>query len=156
MEANTISSLKNDCKNHRRGRKAWWATKLGIPPLTLSHWLSGRQNPNGQHSLAIHEILSSIEQEKKCSLWEDYLWETYYSHQNVPDKILPLIIFEILSSQTLKVRTAALLIRLLKNQKPRFEIPISPPLQNRLGWLLSAAEINVPFSPNIKTKIQNL
>lgn len=149
-----ILEIKNDCESRGRGRKAWWARKLGVPPLTLSHWLAGRQRPNGRNAMAIREILTQIERGPARDRWEDYLWDSYYSKQEVPEKILPLVVLEMLEKPLLGVRTAALLIRLLMQRRLAFEAPSSGALRNRLGWLLEAAGRKATFHPNRSTKNQ--
>lgn len=156
MNSILLSTLKRECHDRGRGRKAWWARKLGVPPLTLSHWLAGRQSPNGHNAVAIRETLNELEQGKKQHLWETSLWESYYLNQEIPAKILPPIILEVLSLPTLKVRTAALLVRMLKKKKPLFEIPSCGTLQNRLGWILEGAGLPAHFPPDRSEKSQHL
>lgn len=156
MSNSLISSLEQDCLRSGRGRKAWWAKKLGIPPLTFSHWLAGRQNPNGTNAVAIRSILEGIEQDKREALWENRLWDCYYEGASVPNSLLPPIVLEILSRPLLKVRTAALLVRFLKNKNPTFEIPASATLRNRLGWLLETAGFTPLFSPDRTASVQSL
>lgn len=151
-----VLDLKADCLRGGRGRKAWWARQLGIPPLTLSHWLAGRQRPNGRNALTIREMLGQLEQRKKCGPWEDYLWDCYYSKQDIPSKILSLVAIEILSAAVIGVRTAALMVRFFQKQRPSFEKPSSGTLRNRAGWLLEAAGLEPSFSPDRLTKVQSV
>lgn len=151
-----ILGVKADCALRGRGRKAWWARKLGVPPLTLSHWLAERQKPSGHNALAIRQILEQLDREKKYAPWEDCLWDCYYSKQDVPPKILPLIVMEILSKPVLAVRTTALIIRFLQKQRPSFEKPSSGVLRNRVGWLLETAKIDGSFRPDRSTEVQPL
>ncbi len=150
-----ISAFTRDCTTQVRGRKKWWADRLEVPPLTISHWLSGRQRPNGTHALVIREILAEEEEEKKKRLWVEHLWDCYYSGQEIPSRILSTIILEILSLPAIESRTLALLLRLLEKQRPSFEtVPSSAKMKNRLGWLLTAAGLSPAFHPDRKEKPQ--
>jgi hypothetical protein len=156
MKFALITALREECRQHGRGRKAWWARKIGIPPLTFSHWLAGRQRPNGHHALAIKAVLEEVTRKKNDGVWENRLWECYFSNQGIPDPLLPPILLEVLSGPSLKVRTAALLVRLAKDGRSSFPTPASPILRNRVGWLLETAGLKAPFSPDRSVETQPL
>lgn len=156
MTTSMIGRLKQDCFIKGYGRKTWWAEQLGIPPLTLSHWLAGRQRPNGQHTLRIKEILDQEERDKQLEVWEDYLWDCYYGGQAIPTKILPAVILQVLSISSVDSRTLALLSRTVERERPTFDIPESGEFRNRLGWLLEVSEHKVPFLPDRSIKTQAL
>ena len=143
-----IQKLKADCDSVGYGRKKWWADQLGIPPLTLSHWLGGRQRPNGQHVFIIKEFFDQKEDDKKFTVWKEFLWGSYYTGKSVPQEILPIILLEILSSSRLDSRTLALLSRYIERESPKFDVPESGKLRNRLGWLLEISGQKALFSPD--------
>lgn len=142
-----LKQLQKDCANHGYGRKKWWADQLGIPPLTLSHWLAGRQQPNGTHALRIRDILQESEKKQEGTAWKNYLWDSYYLGEAVPVKILPLIILTVLSLPVIDTRTLALLSRLVEKHHPVIDSPTSSTLRNRLGWLLEVSGQKAPFKP---------
>lgn len=157
-----LRQIKSDCAHHGYGRKKWWADKFGVPPLTFSHWLAGRQKPNGKHALLMKEILDQNESNKRRKTWKENLWDCYYAGESIPSKILSGIILEILSMSCLDSRTLALLSHFVEREKLTLtlEEPSSNRLKNRLGWLLevsgqkaafkpvrSPREILLPFSP---------
>lgn len=152
-----FSHLEQDCQLHGLGRKKWWAHQLGIPPLTFSHWLAGRQQPNGEHTLHIKALLDQIEKDKALQGWKDLLWDSYYSHQIIPDKIFPMILFEVLSMSSLDSRTLALLSRYIEKGDP-LQFPSTFPKQliNRIGWLLEVSGLKAPFLPDKSLKIDYL
>ncbi len=142
-----LKKLQKDCLVHGYGRKKWWADQLGIPPLTLSHWLAGRQQPNGNHALMIQEVLQENEKKYDGVVWKNYLWDTYYLGEKVPAKILPLIILNVLSLPTIDTRTLALLSRFVEKYHPIFETPLSAQNNNRLGWLIEISGQKAQFKP---------
>ena len=151
-----VHHLKLDCRRHGRGRKAWWARRLGVPPLTLSHWLAGRQAPNADHGLAIRDTLDQMEHEFHHQPWKDYLWDCYYLSQTVPAKILPLVILEVLLSPGLDTRTLALLSRFVERESPNLLEPRSGLLHNKVGWLLEVSGVKPKFHPDKSAPIQML
>jgi len=151
-----MEDLKSDCSHHGYGRKKWWADQLGIPPLTLSHWLAGRQRPNGKNALGIRNILKQGEDDERRTIWKEYLWESYYGGEKISGKILPLVILEILSLSTLDSRSLGLLSRLVEQERPSFPIPHRGPLKNRLGWLLEISGQKTSISPDRSVPNQSL
>lgn len=147
MDSSLIDEVRRDCASHGYGRKKWWADQLDIPPLTLSHWLAGRQQPNGAHALRIQEIFQKSKKNKEDTAWKNYLWDAYYLGETVPIRILPLIISNVLSLPTVDSRTLALLSRLVEKYRPTFEIPSMGAPKNRLGWLLEVSAQKAPFKP---------
>lgn len=151
-----VERLKKDCTTHGYGRKTWWARQLGVPPLTLSHWLAGRQKPNGRNSLKISEAFKHVQEESHKKAWKEYLWDAYYTGQPIPEKILPLIILEILSRSSLDSRTAALLSHFIERAHPDIPTPDTPELRNRLGWLLEMTGLKPTFAPDRSAGLQTL
>ncbi|MBI2335943.1 MAG: hypothetical protein HYU97_04190 [Deltaproteobacteria bacterium] len=147
MLSTLITQLNHDCIEHGYRRKKWWADQLKIPPLTLSHWLAGRQLPSGEHALKISSLLNQNRTDKKTEKWVQYLWDCYYKHQPLLTKLLPDIILNVLSKSTLDSRILALLSYFVKKYSPNFEIPVDLNLKNRLGWLLESSEKKVTFKP---------
>lgn len=150
-----LEQLKKDCSLHGYGRKKWWADQLKVPPLTLSHWLAGRQHPNGPHATKMKELLDQVGKTPLQERWKEYIWDCYYTNEHPSSKILPLIILEILSLPEIDTRTLALLSKIIEKDKPQFDIPDSDQLKNRLGWLLEASKFKVPFTPVVLTKAQS-
>ena len=148
MNSPLIKELKQDCASHGYGRKKWWANQLGIPALTLSHWLAGRQQPNGLHALTIQEILQKNKKGGEDTAWKNYLWDAYYLNEIIPIKILPLIILNVLSLPTVDPRTLTLLSHFVEKCHPTFEIPSMGGLKNRLGWLLEVSGQKASFKPD--------
>lgn len=151
-----IEKLKKDCLRHGYGRKKWWADLLGVPPLTLSHWIAGRQNPNGKNSLQILTLLKQVEKDTQGEAWKESLWDAYYSGQPIPSKILSMIILEILSLSGVDSRTLALLSRLIERFHPEISAPDKPGLKNRLGWLMEISGQKPHFAPYCAAGTQTL
>lgn len=151
-----LQRLRKDCIQHGYGRKKWWAERLGVPSLTLSHWLSGRQRPNGKHAIQIQKILDGFEGEKRLQAWQECLWDSYYSGQPIPKKILSFILLETLERPTIDSRTLALMSCLVEKQGPSFEIPCFAKVKNRLGWLLEVSGRKPPFTPDESNGVQCL
>ncbi len=142
-----LRQIKSDCAHYGYGRKKWWADQLGVPPLTFSHWLAGRQKPNGKHALLLEEMLYQGERDKRRKTWKEYLWDCYYSGESISSKILPAVILEILSLSYLDSRTLALLSHVVEREKLVLEEPSSNKLKNRVGWLLEISGQKAPFKP---------
>lgn len=156
MTAELLKDLNSDCLQHGYGRKKWWADQLQVPPLTISHWLSKRQKPNGKNTLLIQNLLKNIENQKQTSHWVEALWDCYYSKQEAPPKFMGLVILEILSTPLLDSRTLALLSWFVEKQKLIFDVPQTDVLRNRLGWLLEISGIKSNFLPHHFSKPQPL
>lgn len=140
--------IARDSRAHGRGRKKWWADRLGIPPLTLSHWLAGRQSPSGRHALAIREMINAQEREEHIRTWMDRLWETHFAKEKVPSTLLPMIVVEILSVSKVDSRSWALISLFVESTKgAHWERPADPRLRNRLGWLLAISRIRAAWKP---------
>ncbi len=151
-----VQSLQKDCEANGRGRKKWWAEQLGVPALTLSHWLAGRQKPRGENAVAIYQSLEQIKEKQHKKKWVDCLWDCYYSGQEIPLPLLPLLILEILSLSVFEVRTLALVSRMIERKKPDFPEPESARLKNILGWLLTVSGQKPSFSPVRHEPVQNI
>lgn len=141
-----VQKIQTDCNAHGRGRKAWWANRLGIPPLTLSHWLARRQSPSGTHALAIWEILEKQRQSQLARTLLDRLWRVHYNGEKIPSVLLPTIIDEIISCPILDSRSWALVSLFVGSTKDvSWEIPTEPAVRNRLGWLLAVSGTKAPW-----------
>jgi len=144
-----LALLKKDFQEYGYGRKKWWAERLNIPPLMISHWRAGRQYPSGQHVEAIFDIFEHLEADKYLPLWANHLYEIYFSHLKVDENILKEIIYQILKAETIEPRTLALASLFVEKYKLEFE-PTEDRLINRLGWLLESANIKPHFKPTLK------
>jgi hypothetical protein len=151
-----VKQLKNDCAAHGYGRKKWWADQLGVPPLTLSHWFSGRQNPNGESALGIKNILTMNQQDKKAEEFKGYLWGSYNRNEIPPPFLASEVVLGVLSKTTLDSRTLALLSVFSEKTKPSFNLPVSGFLKNRLGWLLEVSGQKSPFTPESSLPAQDI
>jgi hypothetical protein len=143
-----IKLLNKDCKTHGHGRKKWWADALQVPPLTVSHWLHGRQRPNGKHSLQIQTICESAQKNNSRTVWKNLLWDCYYGNQKIPDNILSAQIIEVLSLPAIDSRTLALLSYYVERNQLEFPLQESPELRNRLGWLLEVSGKETDIKPH--------
>ncbi|MBX7149007.1 hypothetical protein K1X76_07960 [bacterium] len=143
-----IKYLKADCEKYGRGRKAWWARELRVPALTVSHWLAGRQKPNGEYSVKIRDYLEIQKHETGLIRWQDYLWSVYYSKQVLPAELLGQVILNTLRIEFLDTRTLALLAVFVENVDFYFNEPLNIILKNRLGWLLESANKSPLFMPD--------
>jgi hypothetical protein len=154
-----IKILEKDCRTHGRGRKAWWAKKLGVPPLTVSHWLHGRQNPNAQRTILIKEFFDANRNSNRRDKWKQILWDCYYQNVPIAPLILAAIVIEILSLPTIDSRTLALLSHLVERLPNTTEtlLPTSDfVLDNRIGWLVETTGLQAAFEPNPFKKSQPL
>lgn len=142
-----LQGVQKDCIAHGYGRKRWWASRLGVPPLTLSHWLAGRQHPSGAHALKIREMLDWLGQDDMAGRWKGYLWDSYYGGWRVPYQFLPDIIFVVLSRNRIDSRTLGLLSRIVEHVPVRLPMALSAPIQNRIGWLLEISGKKALFRP---------
>lgn len=157
MITSLLNALEADCARSGHGRKKWWAAQLGIPPLTLSHWLRRRQLPNGLHALAIQQQLNQNDLDRDSRKWLQYLTTLYYDNAPCPPELLTLAIPQILSVSTLDVRSVALLSALIEKQgKVDFDLPTDPKLANRLGWLSEVSGHPAPFSAYKRNGTQHL
>lgn len=156
MPINIIDQLNEDCKTHGYGRKKWWADTLQVPPLTVSHWLHGRQRPNGIHSLKIQNIINDTKNKSSKIIWKNVLWDCYYSKQKIPDKVLSAQIIEILSLPAIDSRTLALLSYYIERNQVEFPYQESPELRNRLGWLLEVSKKTATFEPHAFRRSQSI
>lgn len=142
-----LQEVQKDCITHGYGRKRWWAKRLGVPPLTLSHWLAKRQHPSGAHALKIRETLDWLEQNDMATRWKDYLWDSYYTGWRVPHQLMPEVILIILSRNGIDSRTLGLLSQVVEHVSITLPITSSALIQNRLGWLLEISKKVSPFNP---------
>lgn len=151
-----LQGVKKDCLAQGYGRKKWWADRLDVPPLTLSHWLAGRQRPSGEHSLEIRETLDWLQQDQMAGRWQDFLWDAYYAGEAIPKRLMPDLILLILSKNRVDSRTLALLS--LITEKPTVNLPIAelPSIQNRIGWLLEVSGKKATFKPVRSVAVQSL
>lgn len=156
MPFDIINRLNKDCKTHGHGRKKWWAHALQVPPMTVSHWLHGRQQPNGKHSLQIQTICEDAKQKKSRTVWKNLLWDCYYSNQKIPEILLSAQIIEILSLPAIDSRTLALLSYYVERNQLEFPLQESPELRNRLGWLIEVSGKATEFQPHPLRKVQPL
>jgi len=148
MDSDIINRLSRDCNTHGYGRKKWWADTLKVPPLTVSHWLHGRQQPNGQHSLQIQKICEDAKQNNLRTVWKNLLWDCYYGKQKIPENVLSALIIEILSLPAIDSRTLALLSYYVEKYHVEFPLPESPEIRNRLGWLLEVSGKETDIKPH--------
>lgn len=156
MTLNILTDIEQDCKTHGRGRKTWWAAKLGIPQLTLSHWLARRQNPNAKHLLAIQEVLNQGKHDEEANAWLSALIDTYYAGKISDCKsLLPLIIPKILSAN-LDSRGLAFLSWIVEREKIKFSPCDNDELRNRLGWMMELARLSPSFPVSRTAKTQNI
>ncbi len=157
MLENAIDSLKADCAAHGRGRKKWWAEQLGVPPLTVSHWMSGRQGLNGPHTVVIQSILAQDERDREAKRWLEALEEVYYRGTlSTARPLLGLAVVKIMSASHLGSRALGFLSFLLEREKLDLEPCADYKLANRLGWLLEVSGRPVSFSVKQKVGVQTL
>ncbi|MDO8519668.1 MAG: hypothetical protein Q7T11_05855 [Deltaproteobacteria bacterium] len=155
MLTELVRQVANDCAQHGYGRKRWWADKLQVPPLTLSHWLAGRQNPDGGHALAIKSYFDAKENDRRAEKSRLILWQSYYGHEKIPSFLLPNFILDALSKTSLDSRTLALLSVFVEHTDCPFEEPEGK-LKNRLGWLLEVSGRRAPFKPQKSSPRQDI
>ncbi len=145
--------LEKDCSAQGFGRKAWWAKQLGVPPLTISHWLAGRQKPNGQHTRFILDVLQEETATHDSPVWINFLWESYFKKISLAPKFLESIIPLILQTKSISTRTVAFLSFITEKSKLRFmpALQATSKLKNRLGWLMEVSNLSVSFEPEKRT-----
>lgn len=145
--------LEKDCNEHGFGRKAWWAKQLGVPPLTISHWLAGRQKPNGQHTRFILDVLQEETATQNFPIWINFLWESYFKKTSLEPHFLESIIPLIFQTKSLSTRTLAFLSFITGKFKLSFmpALQATSKLKNRLGWLMEVSNLSASFEPKKRT-----
>lgn len=143
-----LSFLKENSLEYGYGRKKWWAEQIGVPQLTISHWLAGRQYPNAKNIKKIQETIAKIKASHTSMVWQDHLWEMYYQKFELSSEFLKLLTFQILQIDEIDARTLALLSLYIEKLAPDFEVPDNHLLKNKLGWLLQTAGIKPNFKPS--------
>lgn len=152
-----LDEFKADCQEHGHGRKKWWASYLGVPPLTISHWLAGRQFPSGDRALAIQHALHQLQLDIEAKQWLTLLFDLHYQHITpYPTSLLPLVIPKILSASALDSRNLAFLSHLIERESPPLEPVGDPKLSNRLGWLLEISHCSASFPVNKGISMQHI
>ncbi len=143
--------LRTDCQIHGRGRKKWWADRLRVAPMMISHWLAGRRLPSAGHLSAIYFLVEQVKAEKQKAGYSDLLWRHYYDNQEIDPLILRSTAERLLVSKGLSSRLLALLSWLFEKYRPQpyqlIELPLHPLWQNRLGWLHESAGLVPGFEP---------
>lgn len=140
--------VRQDCAEQGRGRKVWWAKRLGVSPMTLSHWICGRRQPSARHLQAIQVVADELESARHKSAWSDLLWQHYYDDSQIPGNALALIIQQLVRSSGLDTRLIALLSYLLERiEMAPIIVPRDTAWGNRLGWLLESAGRSVQWNP---------
>lgn len=143
-----LNLVKEDCAANGYGRKKWWAEYLGVPQLTISHWLAARQLPNAKHLKLIQNRLNELQADTTSETLQDHLWELYYQGFNVEPSFIVFLTLEILEASSIEVRTLSLLSLFIENLKAfNFETPADNNLRNKLGWLLETAQFTPSFKP---------
>ena len=137
MTTLALSHLKDDCLRHGYGRKRWWAKELGVSSLTISHWLAGRQRPNGIHALHIQENKYRLEARQYAKEAVALLFDLYYQkNDRYPPGVLSMMLAHVLSHDTFSSRELGFLSYLVERDAVSFSAHADPVLSNRLGWLL--------------------
>ncbi|MBI1869578.1 MAG: hypothetical protein HYS07_00115 [Chlamydiae bacterium] len=140
--------LKEDCREHGFGRKAWWARRLEVPALTISHWLAHRQDPNGTHTQLILDVFQEETATQNSPVWINFLWKCYFEKIPVEREFFQSIIPLILQAKSLNTRTLAFLsnIIILFQLQLTSSLHASSKLKNRIGWLMEISN----FTPTIE------
>lgn len=155
-----VQFIKTDCQIHGRGRKKWWADQLGVAPMMLSHWLSGRRSPSSGHLNDIYSTAEQIKAENQKAHYADILWRHYYDNQAIDPFILRSAAERLMVSKGLPSRLLGLLSWLFEEFRPQAyefgELPLSALCKNRLGWLYDSAGLKPGFEPHPFKQIQPL
>lgn len=143
-----IEYMYQDCLQHGYGRKKWWAEKLNVSPMMISHWIAGRRNPNASHFNEIYIAIEEIIASQQKVVWSDFLWKRYYENNKISDSLLFNIVENLLKSEGLPTRLLALLSWFFENNtiKPCLQPPVVSLWKNRLGWLYESAKRKPGFS----------
>lgn len=146
-----IDFVKRDCADRGRGGKKWWAHKLGISQMTLSHWLTGRRQPNASHLNAIYVAREEFEASKQKSVWLDLLWQSYYENKGLDGLLLKTVGLHLMKADGLQSRNLALLSWLFeKYEVPSFEqaeVLTTSHWNNKIGWLYESAGLGSRVNP---------
>jgi hypothetical protein len=154
IETNTetlgiIDFVRRDCATFGRGRKKWWANKLGVSQMSLSHWLVGRRTPNAAHLNAVFIAHEELQANNEKKIWTNLLWQNYYEHKDFEPSLLRAIAQKLIKADGLQSRTLALLSWMFAKYPPPDSgqsLNVSR-WSNRLGWLYESAGLQSSIEP---------
>ena len=146
-----IDFVRQDCAEWGRGRKKWWALKLCVSQMTLSHWLTGRREPNAAHLNDIYITYEEFQANKQKAVWSNWLWQNYYENRDLDGILLKTVALHLVKADGLSSRTLALLSWCVAKYKV-------PPLEqsetlyaslwhNKIGWLYESAGLKSHLTP---------
>ena len=147
-----IAFLLQDCQTNGHGRKKWWANRLGVSQMTLSHWVAGRRKPNAAHLNALFVAYEELQSNREKEIWSNLLWQNYYENKAIAPSLLRAIAQRLMKADGLQSRTLALLSWFFAKYAPSHYEP-SESLNvshwnNRLGWLYESAGLQSGLKPS--------
>ena len=146
-----VEFLRRDCETNERGRKKWWADKLGVSPMMLSHWLVGRRRPNAAHISKLFFAYEELKASKEREAWSTWLWQNYYDNKDVAPALLKNVAQSLMKADGLQSRTLALLSWFFSKSKPmpfaQSEILNVGIWNNKIGWLYESAGLQSDLKP---------
>ncbi len=146
-----IDFVRQDCTERGRGRKKWWANKLGVSQMTLSHWLTGRREPNAAHLNEFYIAYEEFQANKQKTAWSYWLWQNYYENRDIDGVLLKAVALHLIKVDGLSSRTLALLSWCVAKYKmpalEQSEAPYASLWNNKIGWLYESAGLESYFSP---------
>lgn len=146
-----IDFVRNDCEARGRGGKKWWASKLEVSQMTLSHWLVGRREPNAFHMSAFYIAFEESQANKEKAAWTNWLWQNYYENRELDPALLKAVALQLVKADGLQSRTWALLSwYLAKYGASPFketELLAATRWSNKVGWLYESAGLEVHVEP---------
>ncbi len=146
-----IDFMRQDCANTGHGRKKWWANKLSVSQMTLSHWLVGRRTPSASHWNTFFIISEELQANNEREMWSNWLWKNYYDNSGIEPILLKQVAKNLLKTDGLQSRVLALLSWFFAKYEP-------PPLEqseffgasqwrNKMGWLYESAGLQSNLKP---------
>lgn len=146
-----IEFIRQDCLTNGHGRQKWWADRLGVSQMMVSHWLNERRKPSALHLNDIYRLNEQIKAEREKGDWLNHLWCAYYFDADFLSPVIRSIAIRLLTAEGLPVRALALLSwffeRFVTEPQPEHEVPIAPLWRNRLGWLYESSGLNPGYQP---------
>ncbi len=146
-----IDFMRRDCAGKGHGRKKWWAERLGVSQMTLSHWFVGRRKPNAAHWNTLFTVSEELQANNEKEMWSNWLWQKYYDNREIEPILLKQVAKNLMKTNGLQSRVLALL--------SWFFTKLEPPLieqsdffgvsrwQNKMGWLYESAGLESDLKP---------
>ncbi len=146
-----IDFIQRDCIDNGHGRKKWWANKLDVSQMTLSHWLVGRRTPNASHWNTLFMVSEELQATNERDMWSNWLWQNYYDNIGIEPIILKQVAKNLMKAEGLQSRVLALLSWFFAKYEPppfeQSEFFNANHWRNKMGWLYESAGLQSNLAP---------